>query len=75
MSPRTSEEIQMDSLVAQLNLFEAIQASHEIWASKINDPEIEHVHQEIIELMDQLREKYTILLDKQNYHLVEGRND
>lgn len=67
MSPRTPQEIKLDSLVAQLNLFEALQVSHEVWVANTDDPETEHLHHEIIELIERLREKYAFLLDKYNY--------
>lgn len=72
MFPRTPQEIKLDSLAAQLNLFDALQVSHEVWAANTDNPETEHLHREIIELIDRLREKYTILFDKYNYRPKES---
>lgn len=72
MSPRTQKEIKLDSLVAQLHLFEVLQANHVVWASKINDLEIERVHRELIGLIQQTRQKYEILLEKYHSNLEEG---
>lgn len=66
MSSRTPNVIKLDSLAAQLNLFEALQASHEVGAANTDNSETEHLHREIIELIDRLREKYAILLDNYN---------
>jgi hypothetical protein len=46
--------------------------SHEVWASKINDPEIERVRRELIGLIKRTRQKYKILLEKYHYNLEEG---
>ena len=71
MVRRTPKQVLLDYLAAQLNLFEHLQGRHDVLASNTNDPEIECLHYQIIDLLGQLREKYNLLLDKYNPHSEE----
>jgi hypothetical protein len=62
------QETVLEKLEEQLDLFEALQISHDVWASKIDDPEVDRVHREILVLIEQMREKYSILTDKYSYN-------
>jgi len=71
MVRRTPKQVILDNLAAQLNLFKHIQESHDVLASTTIDPDFECLHYQIIDLLGQLREKYTILLNKYNHHSEE----
>ena len=62
MSSVTKEEMKSEGLQIQYDLLEALQARHKMWAEDSQDPDIESVHLEIIELIRQTRQKYAVLL-------------
>ena len=68
MSHSTPQVIVLDNLATQLKLFEVLRDAHDALAAQTNDPEIQCLHDAIIDLLEQVREKYTILLDTYQYH-------
>jgi hypothetical protein len=60
-------ERKINSLLTQLDFFEAVLERHKIWVDDVDDPEIERVHIEIMGLLRQTRGKYNELLDKYNH--------
>jgi hypothetical protein len=64
MSRVKKEEMKLEGLQIQYDLLDALQARHRIWAEDSQDPDIESVHLEIIELIRQTREKYALLLSR-----------
>ena len=62
MFRRRREEIKFEGLMAQLNLFAALENRHTVWADDTFDPEIERVHLEIIELIRQTRKNTAFFL-------------
>ena len=62
MSRVTKEEMKSEGLQIQYDLLEALQARHKMWAEDSQDPDIESVHLEIIELIWRTRQKYAVLL-------------
>ena len=57
MFRRNREEIKFEGLMAQLDLFAALEHRHTVWADDSYNPEIERVHLENIELIRQTRKK------------------
>ena len=55
-------EIKIESLERQLEFFEALESRHLAWAGDMNDPEIKEMHFEVIELIKQTKDIYTLLL-------------
>ena len=68
MPMQTRRELKLTSLYTQLTFLEAARDRHKLWAGEIDDIEIEHLHLEIIGLLQQAREKYLTLLEKY-YHI------
>lgn len=60
------QELKIESIQAHLGFLVALESRHRIWVDGTNDAEIERVHLEIIELIQQTRTKYAILLEKYN---------
>ncbi len=67
MLKHTRKEMKLEGLQIELDLLEALQARHMLWINDDLDPALKRLHCEIIELIHQTQEKYTILLD--NYNL------
>lgn len=68
MFKRQREEIKMNSLLAQLDFFNALQNRHRIWAADVDNPEIAQMHLEIVDLIAEARDKYNRLLDLYQQH-------
>ncbi len=62
MSKKKQEEMKSEGLRIPYDLLGALQARHRMWADDNSDPEIECLHLEIIELIGQTKQKYTLLL-------------
>ncbi len=56
-------ELKLESLMAQLDFMDALRSRHLGWANDSDDPEIIHIHTEIIALLQQIQGHYRHLLD------------
>ncbi len=66
MFKRQRKELKIESLLAQLDFLDALRIRHLGWADATDDPEIAHIHMEIITLIQQTRDRYHHLLALQN---------
>jgi hypothetical protein len=71
MSDRTPQGLISDNLTAELDLFAKFQGNHTFLASEANDPEIKHLHDELIDLIEQIQVIEKQLLDE--YYLPLGK--
>jgi hypothetical protein len=63
MLTRKRKETKIESLIVQLDFFDALRNRHILWANDTIDPEIIRAHLEIVDLIIQTRTKYKRLLD------------
>ena len=63
MFRRKRAEIKMQSLMAQLDFFGALQERHRLWANDVEKPEMAQVHREIIDSVAKIKNQYNRLLD------------
>jgi hypothetical protein len=72
MTDRTPKDIVLDSLAIPPNIFEVFQGAHEGLASQGNDPDIVRIHCEIVELIQKMQEKYSLLLKSMGTLVPDG---
>jgi hypothetical protein len=68
-TPNLKDE-KIESLETQHEYLNILRLRHLQWMSSTNDPEIEHVHLEIAELIEKISDRYHHLLDS-----VQGQSD
>ena len=69
MSDPTLQGLILDNLTAELDLIAKFQGNHALLASKANDPKIKHLHDELIDLIEQIQIIEKQLLDEYHLHL------
>ncbi len=62
MFKRKQREIKIESMRAGLDFLDALQMRHLGWVEDTNDSEITRIHTEIIDLIQQTRNRYNRLL-------------
>ncbi len=62
MFRRNRQNAKMESLLTQLEFFNALRTRHQRWADELGDGEIVQMHDEISDLILQLQNKYSRLL-------------
>ena len=60
------KEIRLESLQRQLEFFESLENRHLVWASDLDDVEIKNMHFAVIELLEEMKTKYAVLLRAYN---------
>ena len=57
------KNVKKESLQIQLEFLDVLQSRHLLWVNDSDDPEITHLHLEILELIRQIKEPYNKLVD------------
>ena len=61
-TPKLQDE-KTESLQTQHEYLNLLRLRHQQWMNSADDPETEHIHQEIAELMEQVTSRYNHLLE------------
>lgn len=61
-TPKLQDE-KTESLQTQHEYLNLLRLRHQQWMNSADDPETEHTHQEIAELIEQVTDRYNHLLD------------
>jgi hypothetical protein len=56
----------LEDLQLQIDLLEGVQRRHQKWATEVDSRDLQNIHHEIIGLLIETREKYTMLIANYN---------